>query len=79
MLLFGGCASGYGPCPLGDLWSFDLGSRTWTEVTPASGPAPRTNPALVLESESGHAILLAGSTETGYQFDVWTLELNDEP
>jgi len=24
MLLYGGCSSGFGPCPQGDLWSFDL-------------------------------------------------------
>ena len=33
MYLYGGCASGAGPCPLGDLWSFDLGSNRWTERT----------------------------------------------
>ncbi len=78
MLLFGGCASGYGPCPLGDLWSFDPETREWTDETPAIGPAPRTNPALVLDSESQRAILLAGSTEAGFRFDTWTLDLAED-
>ena len=32
MLLYGGCSSGFGPCPQGDLWSFDLKSERWTEL-----------------------------------------------
>ena len=34
MLLFGGCSSGFGPCPQGDLWSLDVGGKTWREVKP---------------------------------------------
>lgn len=75
MLLFGGCASGFGPCPLGDLWAFDPASRTWTEVTPADGPAARTNPALVHDSASGAVWLIAGLAESGYTADLWALDL----
>lgn len=78
MLLFGGCASGYGPCPLGDLWSFDLSTRSWSEVTPATGPSPRTNPALVYDEANRRAILLAGSSDTGFQSDAWSIDLNEE-
>lgn len=78
MLLFGGCASGFGPCPLGDLWAFDPATRTWTDVTPAFGPAPRTNPALVLDATSGRALLFAGSTGAGYTFDAWSIDVADE-
>lgn len=75
MLLFGGCASGFGPCPLGDLWAFDPAERVWTELTPDVGPAARTNPALVVDSAGQRAILLAGSTAAGYTFDAWTIDL----
>ena len=27
MLLYGGCSSGFGPCPQGDLWAFDPAAR----------------------------------------------------
>lgn len=77
MLLFGGCASGFGPCPLGDLWEFDPAGRVWTELTPEVGPAARTNPALVVDRAAQRAILLAGSTGAGYTFDTWTLDLAD--
>jgi len=76
MLLFGGCASGFGPCPLGDLWAFDPLARAWTEITPAFGPAPRMNPALVLDAPHGRAILLAGNTAAGNVFDTWSIPLD---
>lgn len=75
MLLFGGCASGYGPCPLGDLWAFDPASRTWDELTLATGPAARTNPALVRDDASGAIWLIDGLTASGYTADLWTLDL----
>ena len=34
MILFGGCSSGFGACPQGDLWAFDLKTTSWTELTP---------------------------------------------
>jgi hypothetical protein len=30
MLLFGGCSSGFGPCPQGDFWAFDPRRATWS-------------------------------------------------
>lgn len=41
MLLYGGCASGFGPCPLGDLWSFDLTTQRWTERSGGLKPPER--------------------------------------
>ena len=77
MVLFGGCSSGFGPCPQGDLWSFDPVAGAWIELTPAAGPAARTNPALVADSDSGRALLVAGLTEAGYVADLWSLALAD--
>src|SRR3990172_8147023 len=31
MILFGGCSSGFGPCPQGDLWSLDVNGKGWDE------------------------------------------------
>ena len=79
MLLFGGCSSGFGPCPQGDLWAFDPAARAWIELTPAGGPAPRSNPALVLDDERSRALLLDGLTGDGYVADAWLLALAGEP
>ena len=78
MLLFGGCASGFGPCPLGDLWAFDPATRTWTEETPAAGPAPRSNPALIHDGASARTWLMDGLTEAGYTADLWSLDLGGD-
>lgn len=71
MLLYGGCSSGFGPCPQGDLWRFDPGAQTWTELTPSAGPAARTNPALVHDRSGERVLLIGGSTGSGYAADVW--------
>lgn len=77
MLLYGGCSSGFGPCPQGDLWAFDPAMQTWTELTPAASPAARSNPALVRDDLSGSTWLIAGLTEAGYAADAWRLDLTD--
>jgi hypothetical protein len=77
MLLYGGCSSGFGPCPQGDLWAFDPVAGAWTEMIPAAGPAARTNPALVVDPANGRALLLAGLTDAGYVADLWSLDLDD--
>ncbi len=69
LLLYAGCSSGYGPCPQGDLWTFDIASNAWIQLFPEIVPAPRSNPAL---STSGAEILLFGGlTELGPVADVW--------
>jgi hypothetical protein len=71
MLLFGGCSSGFGPCPQGDLWSFDPGSRTWSDLTGAPGPAARSNPSFVYDRARKQTLLFAGLTDGGYSADLW--------
>lgn len=75
MLLFGGCSSGFGPCPQGDLWVFDPAARTWTELTPAARPAARSNPALVVDPSGERVLLLDGLTAEGHVADLWALPL----
>ncbi len=67
MYLYGGCASGNGPCPLGDLWSFDLNTNTWTEVTPASRPAGRQHYGFSFDSRRNRIVLQGGSSLS----DTW--------
>lgn len=82
MLLFGGCSSGFGPCPQGDLWAFDPTERTWTQLAsaaaPGTGPTPRSNPAMVVEPGGAQALLFGGLTEAGYAADLWALPLGGE-
>jgi N-acetylneuraminic acid mutarotase len=79
MLLYGGCSSGFGPCPQGDLWAFDPATRTWSDVTPAGSPAARSNPALVRDDGDGSIWLIDGLTEAGYTADLWALDLSGAP
>lgn len=69
LLLTGGCSEGIGPCPQGDLWAFDAGSQTWSDITPPNGPAPRTGAAM---ARMGTTVLLVGGlTDLGMMSDVW--------
>ncbi|MBI2846230.1 MAG: hypothetical protein HYX86_06775, partial [Chloroflexi bacterium] len=74
MLLFGGCSSGFGPCPQGDLWAFDLATHTWTELTPAEGPSAVSNPALVFDTQRNEAILFGGNSSDGPTAHLWALD-----
>lgn len=71
VLLYGGCSSGFGPCPQGDAWVFDADSGLWTDVTPAAGPAARSNPSLVWSATLEHAILFGGQAESGKSAELW--------
>ena len=75
MMLFGGCSSGFGPCPQGDLWSLDVNGKTWREVKPGGiKPSARSNPALVGDG-AGRVILFGGKTSDGPSADVWKLDI----
>jgi hypothetical protein len=74
LILFGGCSSGFGPCPQGDLWTLDLKSDTWTQIKPnGDAPTARQNPALVFDSKENRAILFGGDGG-GKLNDLWALD-----
>ncbi|GAB4545779.1 MAG: hypothetical protein OHK0023_04580 [Anaerolineae bacterium] len=74
MILFGGCSSGFGPCPQGDTWSFDFTSGTWREITGSTTPAARSNPSLVGDDD-GTAYLFGGRGERGVFYgDLWAYD-----
>lgn len=77
VLLFGGCSSGFGPCPQGDLWSLDLAASQWTQLQPAGdAPAARSNPALVFDPASGQAFLFGGlGRQNAPLNDLWGLDV----
>jgi N-acetylneuraminic acid mutarotase len=76
VLLFGGCSSGFGPCPQGDLWALDLAANQWTQLQPGGdAPAARSNPALVLDTASGQALLFGGLNQDNAPLsDLWALD-----
>lgn len=73
MLFYGGCASGFGPCPLGDLWSFDLASHRWTEITGAAKPPAREHYGLSFDSVRNRMIVFGGSG-AGLLGDTWEFD-----
>ena len=76
MFLYGGCSSGFGPCPQGDLWAFDMQAQAWTEIT-FSGMAPeaRSNPSLAFDAARPALFLFGGKTAAGPTGDTWRYDL----
>jgi hypothetical protein len=72
LVLFGGCSSGFGPCPQGDLWAFDEAGNAWTELQQSNGPSPRSNPAMIYDERSDRMLLFGGLTTDGYAGDCWS-------
>lgn len=77
ILLYGGCSSGFGPCPQGDTWSLDSQAGVWSEITPATGPPARSNPSVVWSETAGGAVLFGGQTELGKSNDLWIGAIGD--
>lgn len=76
MLLFGGCASGTpmpNNCPLGDLWSFDLRTNRWTEVTSNPRPQPRQWYGTAFDAARRRMIVFGGSGG-GSLNDTWEFD-----
>jgi len=73
MYLYGGCSSGAGPCPQGDLWSFDLASNRWTERTPGSSPPPREHYGMAFDAVRGKLVVFGGSG-SGLLNDTWEFD-----
>jgi uncharacterized protein (TIGR03437 family) len=60
MLLYGGCSSGYGPCPQGDLWSLDFSSKQWTQITSNPSPPARQRYGMVFDSNRNKVVVFGG-------------------
>jgi len=61
---------------LGDTWEYDLGTGTWTQMTPAVAPTARRWAAMVYDPLSARCILFGGNTNNGgataYVGDTWS-------
>jgi hypothetical protein len=76
MIIFGGRSDGGNR---NDVWAFDLGALTWTDLSPASGPAPapRFTANAVYDSLNQQMIIWSGQG-TGFYNDVWAFDLRTE-
>ena len=73
MYLYGGCSSGFGPCPQGDLWSFDLATNKWTERTPQPSPAPREHYGMAFDAARAKLVVFGGNGN-GLFNDTWEFD-----
>ena len=74
MLLYGGCASGFGPCPLGDLWSLDLVNNRWTEITAQPRPPARQHYGTAFDAVRERLVIFGGSG-SGALNDTWAFDV----
>lgn len=70
MIIYGGQRSG----PLADIWAFDLGSRSWTSLTPAESPAGRFFASSFLDGQ-GRFHVFGGQTAHGEVGETWVFDL----
>lgn len=72
MILFGGCASGFGPCPLNDTWAFDLKTHQWRELR-ANAPLPPARQFTSGEIVDGGEFVIFGGEGSRGLGDTWAL------
>lgn len=73
--LYGGCSSGFGPCPQGDLWALDLKTNTWRELGQGSNkPSARSNPTLSIDATGSHIVLFGGKPNDA-SAETWTYDI----
>lgn len=73
MYLYGGCSSGYGPCPDSDLWSLDLNTNTWTARGTGALPPGRQDYAMAFDPTGKRLRVFAGFGSTPLS-DTWEFD-----
>ena len=71
MIIYAGQHSG----PLDDIWAFDLTSKTWANLTPASRPSGRIFPSSIYAN--GRIIVFGGQTSNGSVNELWSFNPAD--
>lgn len=74
VVVFGGFGASY----LNDIWAFDLDTDTWSNLTPASGPAPapRLTPASIYDAVEHRMITWSGQGPGIFFNDVWAFDFD---
>jgi len=63
---------------VGDLWAFDLETRTWTQLEPTTpGPSSRQFARGATVPDGSGMILFGGLTDQGYSNELWFLNYTD--
>ena len=70
MYLYGGCSSPFGPCPLGDLWAFDLNRNQWTELASSVVPPAREHYGMGFDAARSRLVVFGGAGP-GLLNDTW--------
>jgi hypothetical protein len=74
--LFGGCSSGFGPCPQGDMWTLALDTNRWTQIrVEGAMPSARDNPSIVIDRTTGKLLLFGGRPDAPVD-DLWLFSPN---
>jgi hypothetical protein len=60
---------------LGDVWTLDVGKKTWTSVEPAVSPPARGMASLTYDASTGKLVLFGGLGTDGLLADTWLLRL----
>ena len=71
LLLFGGRSGGQG---LNDLWSFDLDSGKWAEVTAPGAPDTRWGHVSIFDSGRSRMVVFSGQRPGGFLNDTWVFD-----
>jgi N-acetylneuraminic acid mutarotase len=63
---------------LADLWSLDLQSLVWSELSPGAGPSGRSGASLITDEARSRLLLFGGLTDTGAVNDTWEIRAGSE-
>ena len=78
VIIFGGY--GHDDVMQGDTWAFDMETRTWTQMNPATRPAKRYGGVMVYDTYTERCLLFGGhmegddGSEMGYEKEMWAYD-----
>jgi hypothetical protein len=76
LVIHGGCASGFGPCPLDDAWVLDTQTGAWRQVTSEVKPVARQHQSITNIAAENQVILFGGQDASrSTRDDLWLLDL----
>ena len=71
MFLYGGCSSGFGPCPQEDLWTLDLQNNRWTQRVASLRPPGRERYGMAFDNRRDRLVVFAGGGNADLLNDTW--------
>ena len=76
LVIHGGCASGFGPCPLDDTWVLDTTAQSWRQISSATQPSARQHQSLVNITGLPQVLLFGGQNSDNAPLnDLWLLDV----